>query len=804
MKLRVNREKLDSLSPNDKKEAEKLLAELDELGEHNPLLFFVPHPKQRVFLEAKTPIKAFLGGNRSGKTTASIVDDLIQCVDAEVLPEHLKSAKKWEPPFYCRIITPDFTSTMEGVVFHKLREWVPKGQLLGGSWDKAYDKQRRILKFRNGSRLDFMSTEQDLNKFGGVALHRIHWDEEPPEDIRKESRVRLIDYGGDEVFSMTPLLGMSWVYEQVWERRNEPQISVVQVDMDENPHLNEEAKREVLDGLTPEERVARKEGRFVHFAGLMYGEFSEKHIVDPKPPEVIKGQDIVVGIDPGLNTTGVTWIAFDSDNWAHVFCELYPKNVTVGPICEAIRHINERWGVKPLYYVIDPSARNRSGINAENIESEYARHGIACVHGQNDRGIGITQVKRRLTHGGLTVSRDCPNLIWEFGRYRRDPNSSDEFAVIKQNDHCFIPGTMVLTDDGEIPIESIRLGDRVLTREGYFPVGAIGETRSDAPVRRLELSDRTLTGTGNHPVWVEGKGFTPLDSIRYGDILLLCPKSSSGTAASSDATPNPSDVLIGSTSLPALGINSVGSVASMKRSGKKLTVLSPMGITSITSTATPSTTTWRTSPVSQPRSTSTLTGRPSGATDSASELPRFALSPRSGTEAKRDWLGTASTDGMLGPRGSRSNADVTTAVKPSSPSPFKTTASARTPASPRGDGRVGLTMSKGRARSVASSTRPIATQGPRLVRASVVGNYAAGRSPVYNLTVLGPPEFFANGVLVHNCLDSLRYALLSRPWLHGIAPQSKNKHNSFRANFAEAWDPKEQLIPASPPLGALS
>jgi len=31
---------------------------------------------------------------------------------------------------------------------------------------------------------------------------------------------------------------------------------------------------------------------------------------------------------------------------------------------------------------------------------------------------------------------------------------------------------------------------------------------------------------------------------------------------------------------------------------------------------------------------------------------------------------------------------------------------------------------------------------------------------VYNLTVAGPSEYFANGLLVHNC-DALRYALFS-------------------------------------------
>lgn len=38
------------------------------------------------------------------------------------------------------------------------------------------------------------------------------------------------------------------------------------------------------------------------------------------------------------------------------------------------------------------------------------------------------------------------------------------------------------------------------------------------------------------------------------------------------------------------------------------------------------------------------------------------------------------------------------------------------------------------------------------------------RPAVYNLEILdGSPEFFANGLLVHNCLDVLRYLVMARP-----------------------------------------
>lgn len=47
------------------------------------------------------------------------------------------------------------------------------------------------------------------------------------------------------------------------------------------------------------------------------------------------------------------------------------------------------------------------------------------------------------------------------------------------------------------------------------------------------------------------------------------------------------------------------------------------------------------------------------------------------------------------------------------------------------------------------------------------------REPVYNLTVAGDHEYFANGVLVSNC-DALRYACLAIDrWFDGEAEKDK-------------------------------
>src|SRR5438876_8794180 len=154
MPREINRAALDALSPEEHREAEKLLAELQAKYDANPLLGYEPHPKQAEFHRARTYIKAFMGGNRSGKTTAGIVDDIIQAVDEDCVPEHLKGYKKFTPPFHCRIVCPS-EKIMESIVFQKLREWLPRDQYVGGEWSKAFSKSQRILNLKNGSYFDF-------------------------------------------------------------------------------------------------------------------------------------------------------------------------------------------------------------------------------------------------------------------------------------------------------------------------------------------------------------------------------------------------------------------------------------------------------------------------------------------------------------------------------------------------------------------------------------------------------------------------------------------------------------------------
>jgi phage terminase large subunit-like protein len=433
------------------------LAELRRVFQENPLERYnnpaLPkvHKKQIEFHAIKAPplgVKALIAANRSGKTVACVVDDIIQLVPDELVPDHLKPYKKWHEPIVIWIGAPKNDTHFKNTV-PLLRKFIPKAALVDGKFEKSFKSQPAPeLRLANGSSVAFKTYDQDLDAWASAEVHRVHWDEEPntskSAELRSEASARLVSTNGDEIIGMTPLLGYSWVHDDVWMVRDtDPLVSVVQMGMDDNPWNSREAIAKFSARLTDDEKRMRLHGEFVHLGGMFFEEFRDRlHVVDPISPDHLQGQSIVCSIDPGRNRTGVTWTAFDKENAALVFDEYNPKEAVVTQVAGEIKRRNRAWGIKDITYVIDPSARNTSAINADQVEAAYAREEIYCQWGQNSRAAGILEMKRRFQgkdkegnpEPTLRFCRNCPEMIQQFERYRRDPKSSDEWAAVPQTD----------------------------------------------------------------------------------------------------------------------------------------------------------------------------------------------------------------------------------------------------------------------------------------------------------------------------------------------------------------------------------
>ena len=434
-------ERFNELSDKQQEEVTELLERLGTLAKENPLRHWYPHEKQKEFLASRAKFKWMLGGNQSGKTTVCTIDDLIQAVDEEALPEHLKQYKYHHGPFKWRVVGPDF-DIVEMVVMEKMAALVPPYQLQGNSWDKAYDAKHRVLRFKNGSTCQFKTYQQEAWTHGGATLDRVRFDEEPPRDIFNENKIRVMARRGDLLIAMTPVQGLTWMHEDFYEPYSFGRLEnafVQEVDMEDNPHLNQEAREETLRGYSKEEREAPRTGRFVHFLGRVYGEFNSECI---SPEDAIPiGYPVYVGIDPGIRHMAAVIFAYHTpQDELVIFEELALKDMNVAEVATAIKETEIVYGVKPTWYVIDPSARNKQHVTGRNLQLEYADHGILTFPGQNDVPTGISRVKVRLEHKKLLVMANCTETIKEFRQYRwskpprQSPNDPKE-APIKKDDH---------------------------------------------------------------------------------------------------------------------------------------------------------------------------------------------------------------------------------------------------------------------------------------------------------------------------------------------------------------------------------
>jgi DNA helicase-2/ATP-dependent DNA helicase PcrA len=78
-------------------------------------------------------------------------------------------------------------------------------------------------------------------------------------------------------------------------------------------------------------------------------------------------------------------------------------------------------------------------------------------------------------------------------------------CIVGDSDQCLVPGTLVRTPEGEVPIEQIEVGDQVLAVDGSdrlaaATVAAVAPGRHQGRRYRVRAGGRTITGTPHHVV----------------------------------------------------------------------------------------------------------------------------------------------------------------------------------------------------------------------------------------------------------------------------------------------------------------
>lgn len=438
--------------------------ELDRSINKPNVLSFEPYPEQQRYLESLKVGRYVAGGNRGGKTDIIVVEAILLATDTNTWRPRPKA---WgHGAIQLRFIVVDVAKGVEQIILPKLRRWVAKSQLIEGTFDKSWDSKNLIFTFSNGSTIDFLTHGMDLDKHGGVPRHVIYFDEEPPQNIFNENMMRLIDYDGWWTIAATPVKGMGWTYDLLWEPSenagtdlpNLPDMpDIFTLSAAQNPHLKATKLDRFMVGMSKEERETREGGKFVARSGLVFPNFAlESHVVEPFIPS--KQWEWYSSADFGMNNpTAWLWHAVSPDGDIVTFAEHYHAGMHVGEHAAVVQLREAAWGRSPDLRVGDPAGNQHYGTTGTSYIQEYSARGIdiATEGIPHDVMIGIEKMQQyfRIQKQNMwgsnrpkwVITSNCVNLIRELKKLRWATYSSEKAAysmnkqekVHKKDDHAF-------------------------------------------------------------------------------------------------------------------------------------------------------------------------------------------------------------------------------------------------------------------------------------------------------------------------------------------------------------------------------
>lgn len=393
----------------DTNQALLLIAERIKEGSRAPNIGkYKPHEKQFIFHSSCKKKKLYIGGNRSGKTTGGVTEAIWRATCTHPYRPELNAIG----PNRGRVVAVDFLKGVDQIILPQYKQWVKPSMLKGGSWDSAWESQAKILTFANGSTIEFMSYEQGLDKFAGTSRHWIHFDEEPPKSIWTECLARLVDTNGEWWMTMTPVEGITWIYDDLYEpnielTEEDRSVCIVEINTLENPYLTQEGVQNLMDSMDAEDTVTRIGGGFVRKGGRIYKNFDptpgavqvlSESIRDPKTYFPVGHWMWILGLDHGFNNpTAVGWYAINTEGWIVKFDEWYKNDLTVDQHAEVIKQKIKEHGRFPDLLIADPALKQKNGVSGTSIQQEYQKYGLSFIMGNNDVKAGIIRVKKYFT-----------------------------------------------------------------------------------------------------------------------------------------------------------------------------------------------------------------------------------------------------------------------------------------------------------------------------------------------------------------------------------------------------------------------
>lgn len=401
---------------------------------------YVPHEAQIEYHSSNAKEKIFIGGNRAGKTVGSVLEAIFRVTKTHPFRPELNEIAE---PIRGRYVAVSIEEGLNQIILPMFKQWMPRRFLVNDRWEDSYHTKSRKLNLKDGSFIEFMTYEQETEKFAGTSRHFTGFDEEPPELIWQECIMRLLDTDGDWWIAMTPVEGVTWTYQQIVEpyKNGERPYTLVQwVNTVDNPHIKLEAYERTMANFNEEDRAARSEGNYNYEKGLVYKKFNDDIHVLREQFNVRNGNGwyIYTSLDSGWRHPAAwLWHAVHESGRIVTFHEIVKSEMSVEELAKEVNDYEAENKIDVHYRTGDPALLQTREHTGTSVLQEYAKHGIylnvdGVPRGPNSVDNGINKVTTYLNgrvkfydssgkvvvYPMYQVHEDCHKLIEEFKKYR--------------------------------------------------------------------------------------------------------------------------------------------------------------------------------------------------------------------------------------------------------------------------------------------------------------------------------------------------------------------------------------------------
>jgi len=382
------------------------------------------HQKQLSFHHSLAKSRFVFGGNRTGKSVCGAMETIWYATGLHPFVKIDHACDGWVVSL-TRQVQRDVAQAK--ILQYLPPEWIVKTVMVSGSsFAPAHGVIDFILVrnvFGTVSKIGFRNCEQGRERFQGVSLDYVWFDEEPPEDIYDECLLRLLDRGGVHWVTMTPLKGRSWVYERIYLRQERlAELACFWMSWDDNPYLTQEEKQFLIANLSPDVLESRQYGHFVAAEGLVFPNFDSANIIEPFL--ITEPDGYYMAIDPGYrNPTGVLWVVTMGEN-LYVVSDYEVAGKTVAEHSAAIieRTSELGWDLTKTRILIDSAANQKTSACEVSTAMQYRNYGL-CVDSNVNKNLaqGLLEMKTLMKNAegkrSLFVFKNCVHLISELRGY---------------------------------------------------------------------------------------------------------------------------------------------------------------------------------------------------------------------------------------------------------------------------------------------------------------------------------------------------------------------------------------------------